>query len=325
MFDLPRFLSRPRTAAEWVARLAQGMPSAADKRALEVWLSGDPNRRRALEDALRVWGAAASLTHSQVARDYLANLPTSPTKKPPRMKTWALAGSGLAAAAFSLWLYVGPMSGRVYETPVGGGQSMRLADGSTVWLNTDSRVRVRFEKDERKVYLEKGEGFFSVAHDAGRPFIVTVDDHQVVVTGTQFNVLRRDAGFEVAVVEGHVRVEPRTARSGPAARLVAGDDALFDARKPAPVITRSVDTVQKAAWRQGEIHLENATLAEAVTEINRYSEVKLAIDSPAIAGLTLSGVFPTGEVDSFLSAVEQIYQVRARREGDRVYLERPTA
>lgn len=64
-----------------------------------------------------------------------------------------------------------------------------LSDGTKVWLNADSKIKypVSFGQDKREVSL-RGEGYFEVAKDSTRPFIVSTDKMDVRVLGTTFDV-----------------------------------------------------------------------------------------------------------------------------------------
>ncbi|MDR3511827.1 MAG: FecR domain-containing protein [Caulobacteraceae bacterium] len=308
----------PRTAAQWVVRLNAGQLSARDRAALDVWLSARPGRRAEFDHAKAIWALAPRLAESPAMRAELA----VGRSRPPRA-LWPALPIGAALAVGLLLVATNLFGGRVYETPVGGRQTAQLADGSTIWLNTDTRIRVRLGARQRQVALERGEAFFKVAHDQARPFVVAVDGRRVVVTGTQFDVRRQGEGVEVAVVEGHVRIERAATASATEARLSAGDDAHFASRLAAPKIVRAAAVARRSAWRRGEIDLDDVSLAEAVEEINRYSATKIVIDRPDLAGLSLSGVFRTGDIDGFLFAVRQIYGIQDHRQGQQILLDRP--
>src|SRR3546814_1809761 len=68
-----------------------------------------------------------------------------------------------------------------FETPVGGHQTLPLADGSRVELSTDTRVRTAVTAETREVWLDRGEAYFEVKHDAGRPFVVWAGGGKVTV------------------------------------------------------------------------------------------------------------------------------------------------
>jgi transmembrane sensor len=94
----------------------------------------------------------------------------------------------------------------VYATALGEQRSIQFEDGSTVELNSRSKIRVKYSKTERDVELIEGQALFHVAHDVTRPFIVAVGATRVRAVGTQFDVYKKSNGTVVTVVEGRVAV-----------------------------------------------------------------------------------------------------------------------
>ena len=99
--------------------------------------------------------------------------------------------------------------------PAGQRASLILADGTTVWLNSNSTLKYPangFHSKNRKVTLE-GEGYFEVAHDEKHPFIVETEKYDIRVLGTTFNVSAYPNSdmFETSLIEGKVTVyQPST-------------------------------------------------------------------------------------------------------------------
>ena len=103
-----------------------------------------------------------------------------------------------------------------FDTTVGELKSVTLSDGSTVQLNTNSRVEVRFSSAERRVHLTRGEAYFSVAHNPRRPFSVYAANGIVTAVGTAFTVrLREQDAVEVTVEKGRVALSTLS-EAGPA-------------------------------------------------------------------------------------------------------------
>jgi transmembrane sensor len=98
------------------------------------------------------------------------------------------------------------LSAPIFATVLGEQRSIQFEDGSTVELNSRSKIRVKYTKQERDVELIDGQALFHVAHDATRPFIVAVGAMRVRAVGTQFDVYKRSNGTVVTVVEGRVAV-----------------------------------------------------------------------------------------------------------------------
>ena len=95
------------------------------------------------------------------------------------------------------------------NVPKGQRVNMTLTDGTSVWLSPRSKIRIpnEFQGNNRTVELD-GEGYFSVAKDPKRPFIVKTQQFNVEVLGTEFNVFAYTEipRFETNLVEGSVLV-----------------------------------------------------------------------------------------------------------------------
>lgn len=104
------------------------------------------------------------------------------------------------------------------EAPKGQRVFITLADGTSVWLNPSTRLKVPnvFDKNQRNVELE-GEGFFKVTKNSDAPFTVKTRQYNVKVLGTEFNVFAYPDSheFETELVRGSVYVyDKRQAQNG---------------------------------------------------------------------------------------------------------------
>jgi len=166
----------------------------------------------------------------------------------------------------------------VFETSVGEQRVVQLADGSSVSLDTDSRIHVRFENGERRIDLNQGQALFDVAHDAGRPFVVHAAGTRITAVGTVFEVRRTGPGVAVTLVSGVVDVVAADV-AAPPRRMAAGQKTQVSARG---VTTRDVNTAAETSWTTGRLIFTDVPLEEAVSEVNRYLTAKIEIDDPAI-------------------------------------------
>jgi transmembrane sensor len=203
-------------------------------------------------------------------------------------------------------------SGGVYATTVGEQRSLALADGSTVQLNSLSRIRVRYSDHERIVELLQGQALFRVAKDAARPFVVRSDETRVQAVGTQFDVYRKVDGTVVTVVEGSVAlsegrgepegINPPNQGSGtalPAAIVLAAGEQITVTPKAARR-TPHPNVAGATAWTQRQLVFDSASLSEVAGEFNRYNERKLVIDASALGTLHISGVFSSTDPASLI-------------------------
>jgi transmembrane sensor len=115
----------------------------------------------------------------------------------------AASAAGLATLAVIVML---EFSAPTYATALGEQRSIQFSDGSTVELNSCSKIRVKYSKQERDVELLQGQALFHVAHDPPRPFIVSIGATRVRAVGTQFDVYKKSTSTVVTVVEGRVAV-----------------------------------------------------------------------------------------------------------------------
>jgi transmembrane sensor len=158
--------------------------------------------------------------------------PASSTRTREWLRRWrrlAIAASVVVILGGTLTML--DLSAPVYTTALGEQRSIQFDDGSTVELNSRSKVRVRYSKQERDVELIEGQALFHVAHDLSRPFIVAVGATRVRAVGTQFDVYKKSSGTVVTVVEGRVAVysAPQGLLSG-----TSGDTSTLPVPSQAP-------------------------------------------------------------------------------------------
>lgn len=334
-------------AAAWVWRLDDGKASEELRRSFETWLRKDARHRRAFEEMNGVW---ESLDHlAEAKRDEKvatfvaeqAHLTRPPTGKPlhrrgvmNRFVPLAVAATLVLAVAMVYW-FQRDNEALVVATAVGQQRNVKLADGSTVELNTNTIIETNFVHGRRDVTLRKGEALFKVAHDPKRPFYVHAGNTVVRAVGTEFNVRMRDQhDVEVIVAEGRVEVgsterQPATAartKPEPMKRMLGVGQKLAATGTTAPVETISSTRLSNTlAWREGAVVFEGETLPIAVAELNRYTDTRLIIADPSLNSLRVGGRFTAGDVEDFLQALTKALPVRTRRASDRVVYIEPRA
>lgn len=200
-----------------------------------------------------------------------------------------------------------------YSTATGEQRTLKLEDGSIIYLNTRSSVRVSYTSTARDINLEAGEALFSVTHDPTRPFRVFAGDIVVRAVGTQFNVLRRADETRVAVVEGKVEVSTslealaRTSADTPASvQLSAGEQAtvLSDGK----VHTHAADPESSTAWRHRRLVFRETELSEIAAEFNRYNRrPQFRVVGEAVAQRRYTGTFNADDPES----LEQLLRAEA--------------
>lgn len=308
-------------AAQWLQRREQPGWSDGDQAALDAWLD------EATEHKLAYW----RLEHGWAKVGRLAALREVP---PPnhtsrrRLRLWkpaAIAASLAAAVAVGLLsLDILPDRGREhYETSVGGRQTLPLRDGSRVELSTDTRMRAAVTDDVREVWLDRGEAYFEVRHDAQRPFVVWAGERKVTVLGTKFSVRRDGDEVRVAVAEGRVRVEPTKVDAPMRPEVLGRGDIAVAKGVSTLVAAASVAQVENAlSWRRGMLSFDQATLAEAAAEFNRYNATKLVLGDPGVAQIRIGGTFEAENADAFARLLGSAYGLRVEHHDGEIEISR---
>jgi len=178
------------------------------------------------------------------------------------------------------------------EVPIGQRTFLKLADGTSVWLNAKTKFSFpdRFKKDLREVKLD-GEAVFDVSPNAKVPFVVDTRKYDVRVLGTEFNVYAYDNSdiFEVALVRGKVLLEKNESKEK-AVELKPEQIAVYDEKDNALKIT-TADTNESFYWKEGIYSFNKQTLASIIQRLERYYEVSVKVNDPAILESKFTGKF----------------------------------
>lgn len=168
------------------------------------------------------------------------------------------------------------------QVPSGQRVLVTLSDGTKVWLNARSEFSYpsRFPKDERCVYL-KGEGFFEVAHDADKPFVVQGGLLDIKVLGTKFN-LRSYENEENSVTLMEGKVEVGIADNQERLTLSSKEQAIYSPGTGIRV-NKDVDTDMWRAWIKGELIFRDQPLETICNELERKFNVRIDIQDPFLA------------------------------------------
>lgn len=182
-----------------------------------------------------------------------------------------------------------------------------LPDGSTVWLNADSRLAYRAdfaENGHRRVRLD-GEAFFDVKRDTLAPFEVTMDELQVRVLGTRFMASHiDDFGIEeVTLQSGSVEVEHL--HSQERIRLVPDQNCTFDASTGLTTV-RNVVADNYCSWTGDSIVFDNMTLGEIAVNLEHWYNIRIRIESDVDPSVRISFTLRPETLDETLRIIENL-------------------
>lgn len=162
-------------------------------------------------------------------------------------------------------------------TPKGGQYTVKLPDGSTIWLNADSKLSypVNFLAD-RTVKLE-GEGYFDVQKmaDTNSPsarFTVELPGHSVQVLGTQFNINAYEENTQTTLIHGKVEISA----AGDTRVLRPGQQASVSSSGSNAITIQEVDTRAFADWKEGYFYFDELPIQDIMKKIARWYDIEIA-------------------------------------------------
>jgi transmembrane sensor len=332
-------------ACVWLARIDKGA-SSEDMEQLIAWMERDPLHARMLLNMAAMWDQTAILTELSEIFPLDDNSVSLRTRRRNKQSiafavfaTFALFGGAfLGLRNLDVWdsSYI---LDEVYETAVGERRQVNLPDGSVVTLNTNTKIQFSFNRNERTVFLEHGEGFFTVAKDVDRPFRVYAGSRVVEAIGTAFTVQHTTGkDIEVMVTEGKVNFLELAApaagappASAQAPRQTIEQKAVVDNVIPLSAgeqitIAQELQEIErdqlqpdevevKLAWRVGMLVFQGDSLETVLQEVSRYTTMKLEAEE-SIRNIQIDGLFPAGDIDRLLIAMERNFNVTSQRIGE---------
>jgi transmembrane sensor len=324
-------LNRLQQASEWLLRMENPDRTEEDVNEWLRWCDADPNNLVAFEAFQKDWRDLDALKANGGAQEGAppsnssgATLIREADRRPlPGVRRWGVMlplglAAGVALVALTVTLLTRQRALAIPSQQVAATETNRAAtlpDGSRVILSAQTSLNVDFNGPRRSLDLSAGEAYFKVQHDRRHPFVVQAGDISVTAVGTAFDVRREPNRVTVTVEEGTVEIAgsafakiglPTTWRAEAGYQLTYSSDGRT-------AMISSVDTSSALKWRSGELAYVWEPLGAVIEDLNRYSQHKVVIKDPAIAGLRFTGTVFTASLADWVKAIEQSYPVRADR------------
>ncbi len=265
--------------------------NAEELKRLNEWADANPENRKMLRDLKNsfVLSALSDETSETRRPDAGVQAPTTPLRPHGRRKSWlkyaaVIAGIVIAENVIRIGFeeWNGP---QMHYLSVNEGEraTVVLADGTTVWLNSNSSISYpeKFSRRKREIELS-GEAFFKVSKAKFHPFIVKTSEIDVRVVGTEFNVRAypEDSQIDVQVVEGKVKVYPSDEDEN-ALFLTANEMFTYDQQEKR--MSRDSFDSESGNWRDGRYSFKNRKLREIASQLERIYAVDILITDQEVA------------------------------------------
>jgi transmembrane sensor len=310
-------------AMDRLLRVQAAPDDPAVRAAVAAWVAADSAHDQAWTQAQKAWRLIGAAPPVHAA--HWEKPPARPGGAAPSGKQRPKAGRfgvGIAAAALAaslLLLLVGATDPLLrlradYATAAAELRTVVLPDGSLAHLAPQSALTIVEMPTRRGVRLLAGEAFFEVLPNPNRPFMVEAADIAVTVLGTAFDVRLDDEAATVGVKSGLVSVR-RGGIGGVVDERLSAGQRLTAPRNGGAAVRGAVNPDEVAVWRDGYLFVDNATLAQAVAELERYLPGWVVINDERLARRRVTGVYDLSRPESALHALAQPHGGQVRRIG----------
>ncbi|AWW32860.1 hypothetical protein DN752_23465 [Echinicola strongylocentroti] len=188
--------------------------------------------------------------------------------------------------------------------PRGESFTLSLADGTKVWLNSESIIKYPSSFGEKTREIEfTGEGYFEVAKDASRPFVLQSQSQTIKVLGTAFNLTsyKDEDSITTTLVEGSVALETSTGKD----MVLHPNDQARLSRTNGRLIKKEVDVENFIAWKDGVMYFDNEELQVILSRMARWYDIKAVFENESLKTQRFTGeIVRYEEISQFLAMLE---------------------
>lgn len=300
-----------------------GEADEQEREQLEDWLAADPENRKSYDKVKAIWenskmpGIAkapdvdAAWQRFKVRRAATGAVPevNMTLRKGGQWKKISMAAAAILIVLSGFLLYWNtPVK---YET-LAQSEVVTLPDQSVITLNNNSKLSYSrsFNKKERVVHLE-GEGFFDVAKNPEKPFLIHVEDVDVMVLGTSFNVRATNALTEVSVETGIVKVT-----KGKEIYTLRANEKLVISKTNEPARVGKIENKLYQYYRTNVFVCDSTPLQELINCLSDAYGVTIKVENPLLTRQHLTSKYPkTDSVQNILEKVALTLSARLEKQG----------
>lgn len=196
----------------------------------------------------------------------------------------------------------------ILTIPRGGQFFIKLSDGTSVWLNSESQLKYPMdfiEGQTRKVELIYGEAYFAVSHSTehkGSHFKVFNNKQEVEVLGTEFNIkaYKDETNIYTTLVKGKVSVSTSLAN-----QIMSPNEQSKFNLKTGNIKISNVDVYNEIAWKEGVFSFDDASLKEIMKVLSRWYNIEVIFENKNIENQEFIGVLRKDQnVEKIISTIK---------------------
>ncbi|HEQ1859207.1 TPA: FecR domain-containing protein [Providencia alcalifaciens] len=292
-------------AALWFTRVHSQQLSDQQSQEFKIWLRASKAHANAYEAIAGIWQDIEYVPRPAPAKKTASKLGFSSFWKP---LSHLVAACFIAAVLFLPYSQLPSMLlNNMTLVSTDSTKEVTLSDGSQLFLNRDTRIRVAYETPIRQLYLDQGSAYFKVKSNPYRPFVINVDQRRIQVVGTEFEVNKKGEQVAVNVSQGIVSFQ--SLNSPKPVLLLAGQGALSPSIN-GKIALNSVTPQEVARWRFGELSFVDKPLGEVLSELKTYSDFQVELSPTNLANRKISGRINLQQPDAFFQALPSLLPVQ---------------
>jgi ferric-dicitrate binding protein FerR (iron transport regulator) len=313
----------------------QGSTTEAENALIAEWLKNSPENKKRFFSEKDIWDAYGYHTNQ---KQYNVNFELKSLRSKLNIKNNSyyarlnpiIRVAAVILIAFGLgWatrfiphnkeLQVQEVALKEIMVPKGQVNQLFLADGTRIWINSESRLKVPsvFTSAERIVQLS-GEAFFEVAKDKKRPFKVEVKGQTIEVLGTSFNVRAYPNDKEVQTTLSSGRINLSAGHQQ--AILNPGEQAIFN-RNDQQLIINKVNPAYYSSWKEGRFEFQNENLQNVFEIVERWYDVEISYNAADFKGMRFSGVIKRNkDITHFLNLLNHSIPIDYHIKLDQIFI-----
>ena len=209
--------------------------------------------------------------------------------------------------------------------PLGSRAQFTLSDGTAVTLNAGSKLKYdnSFGIKDRIVQLE-GEGYFKVAKDTSRPFMVRTSHLNIMAMGTAFNVkaYSDDKTIETTLVEGSVKIEEKNNKIRTEVMVLKPNQKLTFFKEDSTgvvviprLVKENIDVEPVISWKENRWIFEKQRLSQIAVELERKFDIQIYFDSERLKTVRFTGIILAEPVEQVLEVMSHSAPINFKLKG----------
>ncbi|MEJ7933862.1 FecR domain-containing protein [Sphingobium sp. AN558] len=313
-------------AIAWCLRM-HGEGAEAHRAAFEAWLALGGVHRQIYSEVSELYGFGETLRDMKIERVSESVAANDQSGRSSHWRAPALLGAAIVAiAAGGLFVHqlrqeraigeplIRTIGSGQLQTALGEIRSVRLDDGLTVTLDTDSLVTVAADGHGRRLRLERGRARFAVSRDR-TPLVVTAGLGTITGLGTIFDVgLSSYHAVNVSAVQGAVDVRASdkwwALRRTRTLRVTAGHRWRYGPDEHMTITRMSREDLSADAWPSGLMAFDGVPLSQVIGQANRYGVTKIVLADAALGERRFHGTLRLNDTRKLATVLAHAFSLR---------------